>query len=59
MVIYLADAFIESDSQLIRLSRGKLPTWSNAELRVLLKGPTAVWILSWLEPPKFWGPAQS
>ena len=43
---HLADAFIQSDLQLIRLSRRHTP-WSNVGLRALLKGPTAVRILSW------------
>ena len=43
---HLADAFIQSDLQLIRLSRRHTP-WSNVGLRALLKGPTAVQILSW------------
>ena len=38
---HLSDAFIQNDFQLIRLSR------SNVGLRALLKGPTAVQILSW------------
>ena len=42
----LADAFIQSDLQLIRLSRRHTP-WSNMRLRALLKGPKAVQILSW------------
>ena len=42
----LADAFIQSDLQLIRLGRRHTP-WSNVGLRALLKGPTAVLILSW------------
>ena len=42
----LADAFIQSDLQLTRLSRRHIP-WSNLGLRALLKGPTAVQILSW------------
>ena len=36
----LADAFIQSDLLLIRLSRRHTP-WSNVGLRALLKGPTA------------------
>ena len=44
---HLADAFIQSDLQLIRLSRRHTP-WSNVGLRALLKGPTAVQILSYL-----------
>ena len=43
---HLAGAFIQSDLQLIRLSRRHTP-WSNVGLRALLKGPTAVQILSW------------
>ena len=43
---HLADAFIQSDLQLIRLSRRHTP-WSNVGLRALLKGPTAVRISSW------------
>ena len=43
---HLTDAFIQSDLQLIRLSRRHTP-WSNVELRALLKGLTAVQILSW------------
>ena len=43
---HLADAFIHSDLQLIRLSRRHTP-WSNVGLRALLKGLTAVQILSW------------
>ena len=43
---HLADAFIQSDLQLIRLGRRHTP-WSNVGLRALLKGPTAVQILSW------------
>ena len=43
---HLADAFIQSDLQLIRLSR-RHTHWSNVGLRVCLKGPTAVQILSW------------
>ena len=43
---HLADACIQSDLQLIRLSRRHTP-WSNVGLRALLKGPTAVQILSW------------
>ena len=42
----LAEVFIQSDLQLIRLSRRQTP-WSNVGLRALLKGPTAVQILSW------------
>ena len=34
---HLADAFIQSDLQLIRLSRRHTP-WSNVGLRALLKG---------------------
>ena len=40
----LADAFVQSDLQLIRLSRRYTP-WSNVGLRALLKGSAAVWIL--------------
>ena len=51
----LSDAFIQSNFQLIRLSRRHIMTyngrrhtpWSNVGLRALLKGPTAVQILSW------------
>ena len=43
---HLADAFIQSDLQLIRLSRRHTP-WSNVGLRALFKGPTAVQILLW------------
>ena len=43
---HLADAFIQSNLQLIRLSRRHTP-WSNVGLRALLRGPTAVQILSW------------
>ena len=43
---HLADAFIQSDLQWIRLSRRHTP-WSNVGLRASLKGPTAVQILSW------------
>ena len=43
---HLADAFLQSNLQLIRLSRRHTP-WSNVGLRALLKGPTAVQILSW------------
>ena len=43
---HLADTFIQSDLQLIRLSMRHTP-WSNVGLRALLKGPTAVQILSW------------
>ena len=43
---HLADAFIQSDLQLIRLSRRHTP-WNNVGLRALLKGPTAVQILAW------------
>ena len=43
---HLADAFIQSDLQLIRLSRRHTP-WSDVGLRASLKGPTAVQILSW------------
>ena len=42
----LDDAFIQSDLQLIRISRKHTP-WSNVGLRALLKVPTAVQILSW------------
>ena len=42
----LADAFIQSDLQLIRL-RGRHTPWSNLGFRALLKEPTAVQILSW------------
>ena len=42
----ISAAFIQSDLQLIRLSRRHTP-WSNVGLRALLKGPTAVQILSW------------
>ena len=42
----LADGFIQSDLQLIRLSRRHTP-WSNVGLRALLKGPTVVQILLW------------
>ena len=38
---HLADTFIQSNLQLIRLSRRHTP-WSNVGLRALLKGPTAV-----------------
>ena len=44
--VILADAFIQSDLQLIRLSRRHTP-WSNVGLRALLKGPTTVQILLW------------
>ena len=47
MSCHLADAFIQSDLQLIRLSR-RHTSWSNVGLRASLKGPTAVQILSWL-----------
>ena len=43
----LADALNQRDLQLNRLSRRHI-TWSNVGLRALLKGPTAVRILSWL-----------
>ena len=43
---HLANAFIQSDLQFIRLSR-RHTTWSNVGLRALLKGPTAVQIFSW------------
>ena len=43
---HLVDAFIQSDLQLIKLSRIHTP-WSNVGLRALLKSPTAVQILSW------------
>ena len=43
---HLADAFIQSDLQLMRLNRRHTP-WSNVGLRALLKGPTALQILSW------------
>ena len=49
---HLADAFIQSDLQLIRLSRRHTP-WSNVGLRALLKGLTpncswrAGWYLAW------------
>ena len=46
IICHLADAFIQSDLQLIRQSRRHTP-WSNVGLRALLKGPTAVQILSW------------
>ena len=42
----LTDPFIQSDLQLIRLSRRHTPR-SNEGLRALLKGATAVQILSW------------
>ena len=48
--VILDDAFIQSDLQLIRLSR-RHPPWSNVGLRALLKGPTAVQILSGIKPP--------
>ena len=47
--VILADAFIQSNLQLIRLSR-RHTAWSNVGLRALLKGPRAqgpVQILSW------------
>ena len=49
---HLVDYFIQSNLQLIRLSRRHNP-WSNVGLRASLKGPTAVQILSWpgIEPP--------
>ena len=43
---HLADAFIQSDLQLIRLSRRHTP-WRNVGLRALLKCPTAVQISPW------------
>ena len=43
---HLADAFIQSDLQLIRPSKRHTP-WSDVGLRASLKGPTAVRILSW------------
>ena len=46
MSCHLVDAFIQSDLQLIRLSRRHTP-WSNVGFRALLKGPTAAQILSW------------
>ena len=46
MSCHLADVFIQSDLQLIRLSRRHTP-WSNVGLRALVKGPAAVQILSW------------
>ena len=46
MSCHLADAFIQSDLQLIRLSRRHTP-WSNVGLRTSLKGSTAVQVLSW------------
>ena len=42
---HLAEAFIQSDLQLIRLSRRYIP-WSNVGLRALLKGPKAGQVLS-------------
>ena len=45
MSCHLADAFIQSDLQLIRLSRRHTP-WSNVGLWALLKDPTDVQILS-------------
>ena len=54
---HLADTFIQSNLQLIWLSRRHTPR-SNVGLRALLKGPTAVRILSWstpgIEPPTLW-----
>ena len=48
LTLHVAHAFIQSDLQLIRLSRRQRHTpWSNVGLRALLKGPTAVRILSW------------
>ena len=58
---HLADAFIQSDLQLIRLSRRHTP-WSNVGLRALLKGPTAVQIFyrgrTWDRTTDLAGPSQ-
>ena len=48
ITLHLADAFIQSDLQLIRISRRHTP-WCNVGLRALLKGSSAVQILSWAD----------
>ena len=46
---YLADAFIQSDLRLIRLTRGKNPPEPMKGVKGLAQGPnTAAWILMWL-----------
>ena len=51
-ILHLADAFIQRDLQLIRLSRRPTP-WSNVGLRALLKSPAAMQIVAspGIEPP--------
>ena len=46
---HLADTFIQSDLQWIRLSR-RYTHWSNVGISALFKGPKAVQILPWPQP---------
>ena len=55
IICHLADSFIQSNLQLIRLSRRHTP-WSNVGLRALLKGPTSVQVVTTpgIEPLTLW-----